>query len=823
LPPTSPPKPSPKPRKIHPTLERAIGAAKFGQAKKLELPEDQLVTVGQWDYHDGAGKVVATVVRFNLPSTTAGAKPPKVFVPLHRSGEGWSIGDPPRWPLYHLPDVMAAVTAKQRVYITEGEKAAEAVRKLGLACTTTAHGAKSPRATDFAPLAGVDEVVCFPDNDDAGREYMKAVASIILDTSPLARVRIVDLAKFAGLPPKADFVEYLHDRTDNPGYPSQGDIITELEGVIADRRYILLDAAPETRPEIRLSTDEFRVIEEAEAALAKDPDVFQRGGMLVRVTREKTPQDGISRPDGAAVISALPAPNLRERLTRFARFIRTGKDDHVPTHPPTYLPKAIEFRGEWPSIRPLQGISDAPVVRADGTVWQKAGYDARTQVLYEPARGAAFPLLPERLTRKHATAAVEILNEVICDFRFESEPHRSGWFAGLLTPLARFAFEGPSPLFLADANVKGAGKGLMVQTFGHIVLGDAIPVSSYSHESNELRKAITAIAIAGDRMVLFDNLEGPFGNGALDRALTCTRWKDRVLGLNKIVDLPLIPAWYATGNNVQVAADTIRRIVHIRLDVLEEHPETRTDFKHPDLVGWIKENRGPLLLAAITIIAAYLQAGRPQPPKKLTPFGSFEGWSGVVRHALVWLGLPDPCLSREALEASADTCSDTLHELMLAWSQYSPGGGPLVVKDVLCELYDRGYQSKDSRSSNLRSAIESFVEIGQGKVPSARQFGNKMRAVKRRVTHGMFFDSDPETKSKSGNKWYLHQKHATHKQTSPVTLVTLFPTQRKICEEEEEGAVAHVQGISNGHATESPEAGESPVYAGGSSAAEEVF
>lgn len=114
---------------------------------------------------------------------------------------------------------------------------------------------------------------------------------------------------------------------------------------------------------------------------------------------------------------------------------------------------------------------------------------------------------------------------------------------------------GGSPLFLIDANVRGAGKGLLARAIGRIVLGREMPVSSYAHDPEELRKKITSIAIAGDRLILFDNLEGVFGNDALDRALTSTSWKDRILGKSEQVELPLIPAWYATGNNVQVAAD----------------------------------------------------------------------------------------------------------------------------------------------------------------------------------------------------------------------------------------------------------------------------
>ena len=257
----------------------------------------------------------------------------------------------------------------------------------------------------------------------------------------------------------------------------------------------------------------------------------------------------------------------------------------------------------------------------------------------------------------------------------------------LLTPLARFAFSRPTPLFLIDANVRGAGKGLLAQTIGRIVLGHEMPVSSYAHESEEMRKRITSIAIAGDRMILFDNLDGPFGNDALDRALTSTRWKDRILGKSEDVQLPLIPSWYATGNNVAVAADTARRIIHIRLDVLEEHPEHRTDFRHPNLAAWISERRNELLHAALTILSGYFKAGAPI--KKMTPFGSFEEWSKVVRQAVVWIGLPDPCLTRDNLDATSDLNSENLQQLMAAWCQYDPSGNGVTVADLLHEIYSR--------------------------------------------------------------------------------------------------------------------------------------
>jgi hypothetical protein len=346
------------------------------------------------------------------------------------------------------------------------------------------------------------------------------------------------------------------------------------------------------------------------------------------------------------------------------------------------------------------------------------------------------------------------LMEVVCDFRFESDDHRSAWLAGLLTPLARFAFDGPTPLFLIDANVRGAGKGLLAQTIGQIVLGREMPVSSYAHDPEEMRKKITAIAIAGDRMIHLDNLEGNFGNDTLDRALTATRWKDRILGKSQEVDLPLIPVWYGTGNNVAVAADTTRRIIHIRLDVLEERPEERAGFKHPQLISWIQQNRARLVAAALTILRAYCRAGMPR--QAVSAFGSFEGWSRLVREAIVWLGLPDPCATRAKLAEQSDTTADALGQLIAAWKAYDFTGAGIIVSDLLNRLYPKEYQPRDEESCAMRAALENVVGSPPGKVPSARQVGNKLRSFRRRVNGGAYLDTNPTEYNRSGAVWRIH-------------------------------------------------------------------
>jgi hypothetical protein len=260
-----------------------------------------------------------------------------------------------------------------------------------------------------------------------------------------------------------------------------------------------------------------------------------------------------------------------------------------PARPPAWCVAAIHARADWPGIRHLESVVDYPVLWPDGSILDRPGYDAETGLLLEPA--GPLPEVPGSPSHNDALAACDTLLEMVGDFPFERPAHRAAWLAGLLTPLARFAFTGPAPLFLVDANVRGAGKGLLLDCISRIVTGERFTIAAYTTDEDELRKRITSLALAGDRLALFDNLEGRFGNAVLDAALTGTAWKDRLLGVNRMAEAPLYMTWYATGNNVAVAADTARRLCHCRLESPEERPEERSEFQHPDLLAGRGEPR----------------------------------------------------------------------------------------------------------------------------------------------------------------------------------------------------------------------------------------
>jgi putative DNA primase/helicase len=152
-----------------------------------------------WTYADASGDPVAVVVRWDNADG-------KTFRPVAKIDGRWRIGDPAGiWPLYRLPELLQS---SGRVYVVEGEKAADALRALGFTVTTSAHGASSARGTDWTPLAGRD-VVILPDNDAAGAGYAEAVIDLLSRLTPKPVIKIVNLP---GLPVGGDVVDFIADR-----------------------------------------------------------------------------------------------------------------------------------------------------------------------------------------------------------------------------------------------------------------------------------------------------------------------------------------------------------------------------------------------------------------------------------------------------------------------------------------------------------------------------------------------------------------------------------------------------------------------------------
>jgi hypothetical protein len=506
------------------------------------------------------------------------------------------------------------------------------------------------------------------------------------------------------------------------------------------------------KPRIIIRTAEHEVVDDAIAALTKVDGVFCRGQLLVHVVTDASKLAGVIHPGGMSRIVPLGAAGIRDRLTVAAEWVslkeKKGELEEAPAHPPAWAAPAVESRKSWPRLRYLEGIVESPVLRPDGTLLERAGYDETTGLLCLP--NARYPAALPKPAQQEARAAAAELLEVVSDFPFKTDAHRAAWLAGALTPLARYAFRGPSPLFLMDANVRGAGKSLLADVTGEIVSGRPMPRTPQALDETEEVKRITAIALEGDRLVLIDNINKPLGSGALDTVLTGTVWSERILGKSEKVSLPLLTVWYGTGNNVTFRGDTARRCLHIRLDSDLEKPESREGFKHPDLLAWVHEHRPRLVMAALTMLRAYCAAGRPRVAVKT--WGSFEGWSALVRNAIVWCGLPDPAETRAELN-EVDTDANVLADLVAGWADLNlhvaPGQRGFTVAQALEALRsDEG----EKRFTRLRSSLAEMCPHPPGQLPTAKKVGSALRRFRGRVVAGQKLQSRVAA---GNNLWFV--------------------------------------------------------------------
>lgn len=484
-----------------------------------------------------------------------------------------------------------------------------------------------------------------------------------------------------------------------------------------------LRAPADARPTIRVTTDEHEVTEQCVRHLAAVPGVFQRGGELVHVVQV----------DGKRAIARMTLPRIREALSEGARFERWNAKAEAwqVCNVPQWGAQQVEARGEWPGVPWLEGISEAPVLRPDGSVVQAPGYDIATRLLFAPA--VTFPQIPSTITRADAQASADILLEPFCDFPFARPEHRSAVVSGVLTPLARYAFVGPAPLLVITKNVRGAGGSLLADVIGNMVTGRAMARLAQAKDDDEERKRILAIARAGDPLVLIDNIAQLLGSPALDAALTGTEIRDRILGMSSMVTAPLRACWYATGNNIVYGGDTLRRVLPVVLESPEERPEERSGFRYPNLLEHVQEHRARYVTAALTILAGYVRAGYPA-SQELKPWGSFEGWSQLVRGALVWAGFPDPAAAREELVDVADSEAQALRQLIAGWLEVDQTRTGVKVAYALELLADP--ENKD-RYANLREALAELCPTQPGKLPTALQVAKKLKHFQGRNSGGL--------------------------------------------------------------------------------------
>lgn len=392
------------------------------------------------------------------------------------------------------------------------------------------------------------------------------------------------------------------------------------------------------------------------AVFRNTPYVFRRGEHLVFLA-DRDPAIEIEQMSEAAVFGL---------LARVADWCRTGEETSVDTIP---LKEAARDMLAYidPSLPQLHAVIRTPVFGCDGSLIATPGYHQKDRVWVDADSTLQLGRLSNTPTPKEIRAARELFcDELLVDFPFTDDSDRAHAVAAILLPFVRRMIEGPTPLHLIEAPSVGSGKGLLANVVAIVATGASCESRTLPEDDDEIRKMITAELLKARPIVLLDNADDrkKLHSPSLASVLTAVRWTDRLLGESKMASLPNQGLWMMTANNPHLDLELTRRCIRVRIDPRLDRPWKRTEFRHPDLVRWVKANRGPLVHAILTLVLGWIATGRPIDQKRL---GSFEGWSELVGGVLGVAGIHGFLANLDQLYDQADQDGQKWREFTAAW------------------------------------------------------------------------------------------------------------------------------------------------------------
>lgn len=486
------------------------------------------------------------------------------------------------------------------------------------------------------------------------------------------------------------------------------------------------------------------ILDQLGAALAAFGGIFVRSGRLVRLHRLQTASvsAALIRPEGTVTLVEVDAAHLGELAGRAALHMKyDGRSgDYRACDCPIKVAQAYLARGFWPELPQLLGIVETQTLAPDGRLLTEPGFDAQSGIYlaFDPAALKGWHYLPERPAMEDAKASAKVLLELVESFPFVGPADQSAALSAIITALIRRSLPA-SPLFGISAPAPGSGKTFLAEVMSVLASGRRTAVLSLGHDEAEDEKRLAGTLMAGDQLILIDNVSRPLNSDLLCQVATQPFVRLRPLGGSVMVSLATNALLLATGNGLSVVGDMKRRTVLIRLDAKLERPEQR-EFATDPLKLALAE-RGRFIRAALTIPMAYLAAGTPD--VGIAPFGSFGDWDRCVRRALVWLGFEDPLSAAEVLREH-DPDLEAARLLLSSWHA-AFGTRAVAATEVIRAALETTPMTSDYVRPDLREALQlvCFEKL------TARRLGNWLRVNRDRIVDGMrptYVGEDTKTK-----------------------------------------------------------------------------
>lgn len=452
----------------------------------------------------------------------------------------------------------------------------------------------------------------------------------------------------------------------------------------------------------------------------REPGLFQRGQMLVRPASV----GGVDSKERSVEIPVLVevTPSfmtlLLDRHIEWIECARKSKDESKPSFrkidPPARVAQMIlASAGHWP-FKMLSALVTTPTLRRNGSLLDAPGYDARTQTYLQSS--VALSLIPEHPSKAEAKEALQTLEDLLREFPFVDGPSKSVALSAMLTSVARTAFD-VVPAHGARAPTAGTGKSYIFDIVSAIARGTRCPVIAAGERQEETEKRINGAALSGQTIINIDNVNGTIGGDLLCQIISQEDLELRKLGESDLIPIKNKTIVFFNGNNCRVKGDLTRRALLAELDSQLERPAEREFSQDP--VETVLADRGRYVSACLTVLRAYIAAGRPR--QSLKPMGGFGNWSNLVRSAIVWLGREDPCLTIETAREE-DPELQRVTAFIAAYGPHAANIGYALSVGEIVKLSQGDFEdeTKDKPDySELKTFLEEFEDRG-GRVNKLR-------------------------------------------------------------------------------------------------------
>ena len=256
-----------------------------------------------------------------------------------------------------------------------------------------------------------------------------------------------------------------------------------------------------------------------------------------------------------------------------------------------------------------------------------------------------------------------ILREVFKDFPFDGggrlEDSRSfgGVVMALLGQFLRHNFN-LFPIIQINGNQSGLGKSYLVESINAPFR--RISAQNFPDDEKEIQKKLFTAALEKEPVIFIDEVSNTYSKALLTYTAGNTV-KDRLLGMNKNVEVSHKMQFFINGKGIKSAQDFERRTVNIDL-FAEEDARMRTFSRDADFIH-LEDTRKNVLAALWGLCKAWEKAGAPV-VRDVGVYATYKEYIQVTNSILTFAGYTSPLTERVLKMDTGDTALEALCELI---------------------------------------------------------------------------------------------------------------------------------------------------------------